>query len=350
MEINIFSSENIDRRIALRRHFFTLLIAVLLNLAFWFFQSADNVAGQPSDRLFSTLIDIVSTIIETIILMEASFAMCRLVIRLFWNAKYSYASILAQNIVLLIAVILISAAISFTYALIYPESSLLSWDVFLCDSLVAYFLSSVFFMTYLTNRYMKEKALAQQVTIDKLKLKTDNHFVFNSLATLGNLIQTDPDSAVEFNSSMSRMYRYIVSKGDASVVSLSEELDFMEEYRKNMEQRHRSISIVVDENMRSLRSFIPPLALQGLVENAVKHNRHSSDTPLEISIRYDELQNKIVVSNNTLALKSNYDSSKSGLSTLNLRYQAICGEGIVVSKSDSEFKVLLPVIKHSDLS
>lgn len=350
MEVNIFSSGNKNSSSAVIRHICTLLTAVLINLVFWFTQGAGEPVGEEAMGLRSTIVDIIATCIETIIVMEASFAISRIVIRAFWNVKYSFASLLVQNIILLGSVILISAAVSCAYALMYPESAWLSWDVFLCDVLVAYFLTSVFFTSFLTNRYMKEKALAQQVTIDKLKLKTDNHFVFNSLATLGNLIQTDPEAAVEFNASMSSMYRYIVSKGDSNVVSLQEELDFMGEYRKNMQVRLAYVDLVIEEGLDKLNSFIPPLALQGLVENAIKHNRHGSRDRLSIVISYDEVGDNVVVTNNKLPLARALVSSGSGLETLDQRYIAICGKGIKVNDSEDRFTVSLPTIKQSDLS
>lgn len=349
MEINIFSSDNKDRGVAVRRHLATLLTAVLINMAFWFFQSMGELSDDSAGGLVSVFFELFSTCIETIVVMEASFAVSRIVIRSFWNVRYSFGSLLLQNILLLLSVVLISAAVSYTYAVLYPEAIWLSWDVFLCDVIVAYFLTSVFFTSYLTNRYRKEKELAQQVTIDKLKLKTDNHFVFNSLATLGSLIQTDPQAAVEFNSSMSSMYRYIVSKGDCKVVSMSEELSFMEEYRKNMEIRHGGVIIKIEDDVERLDSLIPPLTLQGLVENAIKHNRHGANDHLTISIVYDSHGRAVVVSNNNIPLSRSMESSGIGLETMDHRYMAICGKGIAVCDSGDTFSVSLPVIKQMDL-
>ena len=350
MDINIFSSDGSKPGVAARRHLLTLLTAILLNLAFWFIQSigAPEMGESGGWRMF--LREIISTIVEMVILMEASFAVSRLVIKAFWKVKYSFASLVAQNILLLFGVVLIASLISMAYAHLFPEIGWLSWDVFLCDVLIAYFLTSLFFSSYLSNRYQKEKSLAQQVTIEKLKLKTDNHFVFNSLATLGTLIETDPEAAASFNRSMSRMYRYIVSKGDATVVTLSEELAFMEEYRKNLAVRHADISIHVDDQLAWHHSLIPPLTLQGLVENAVKHNRYGNDSPLKIDISLNGDGSMITVSNNKAPIeRALEDSSRSGLTTLHLRYQTICGRGIIVEESQDTFSVSLPVIHQSDL-
>ncbi len=350
MDINIFSSDGSKPGVAARRHLLTLLTAILLNLAFWFLQSigAPETGGPEGWRVFLKVI--VNTIVEMVILMEASFAVSKLVIRAFWKIKYSFASLVAQNILLLIGVVLIASLISMAYAHLFPEIGWMSWDVFLCDVLIAYFLTSLFFSSYLSNRYQKEKSLAQQVTIEKLKLKTDNHFVFNSLATLGTLIETDPEAAASFNRSMSRMYRYIVSKGDATVVALSEELAFLEEYRKNLAVRHTDISIHVDDRLSGHNSLIPPLTLQGLVENAVKHNRHGSNSPLHIDMSLNGEGSKITVSNNRAPIERSIEESpRSGLATLDLRYQTICGRGIIVEESLDAFAVSLPVIHQSDL-
>ncbi|MBR0534185.1 MAG: histidine kinase [Bacteroidales bacterium] len=351
MNINIFSADGSKPGVALRRHLLTLLTAVLLNLAFWYLQGIGAPDAGESEGLSSFLMDIVSTVIETIILMEASFAVSRLVIKAFWKVNYSFASLVIQNIILLLGVILIAGLISLGYAYLFPEAEWLSWDVFLCDVLIAYFLTSLFTSAYLSNRYQMEKSLAQQTTIEKLKLKTDNHFVFNSLATLGTLIETDPEAASEFNSSMSRMYRYIVSKGDANVVSLSEELAFMEEYKKNLSVRHDDIVINVDERLKRHDSLIPPLTLQGLVENAVKHNRHTRENPLVIDISLDAEKEMITISNNKSPVsRSIEDSSHSGLSTLDVRYRTICGKGISVTDGPETFSVSVPLIKQSDVT
>ncbi|MCR5018386.1 MAG: histidine kinase [Bacteroidales bacterium] len=350
MDINIFSSDGSKPGVAVRRHLLTLLTAILLNLAFWYIQSIGAPqTGMPGGwRPF--LGELLSTIVEMVVLMEASFAVSKLVINVFWKVRYSFASLVVQNILLLLGVVLIASLISLVYAHLFPGIGWMSWDVFLCDVLIAYFLTSLFFSTYLSNRYQKEKTLAQQVTIEKLKLKTDNHFVFNSLATLGTLIETNPEAAASFNRSMSRMYRYIVSKGDATVVLLSEELAFMEEYRKNLAVRHADISIHVDDQLSRHNWLIPPLTLQGLVENAVKHNRHGSNSPLNIDISLNGEGSMISVSNNRAPIERSIEESpRSGLATLDLRYQTICGKGIIVEESLDTFTVFLPVIHQSDL-
>lgn len=349
MKVDIFSFGGSDRKVAVMRHILTVLTAILINLASWFMLVFGKQIYVEDVKFITIVIGVISACLETVVVMEASFAFSRLVIRAFINVRCTFGSMLLKNILLLVGVVLISAAISFVYTLLHLEPDGMFMNIFFCNVLVAYFLTSVFFMSFLASKCMKEQTLAQQVTIDKLKLKTDNHFVFNSFAILESLIQTNPESALEFTASMSGMYRYIVSKGDTKVVPLQEELMFMDEYKKNLKSCYGNIGLVLDDALGELISFIPPLTLQGLVENAVKYNRHSSKDHLVIRIFYDRDKECIVVSNNRLPMSSSVESSRTGLETLNLRYNAICGRGIKVKESKDEFIVSLPIIKQDDL-
>lgn len=344
-KVNIFTSDGSSPRVARRRHLLTLLTAVLLNELLWLILHPGFYlhGGSFADWLMGML----PTLLDTLVLMELSLLFSRLIIRLFWNRKYSFASVLLQNLLLLFSVIALSVLIAGVYAKLFPEAWSLSWDVFTCDSLVAYFLTSVFFISYLTNRYRAEATVSLQATVDRLKLKTDNHFVFNSLATLGSLIETDPAAAAAFNDSMCRMYRYIVSKGDARVVPLREELGFVEEYAKNLTLRHSHVHISVEGAPGPADAMIPPLALQGLIENALKHNASGADRPLDILLRIDH--DTVTVSNNVQPLTNAIPTTGTGLQTLSERYRLICGKEISVHATETRFSVCLPVIKSTDL-
>lgn len=344
-QVNIFTSDGSSPRVARRRHLLTLLTAVLLNELLWLLLHPDFYlhGGSFEDWLMGML----PTLLDTLVLMELSLFFSRQIIRLFWNRKYSFVDLLLQNLLLLLSVTALSFLIAWVYSRIFPEAWTLSWDVFTCDSLVAYFLTSVFFISYLTNRYRAEATVSLQATVDRLKLKTDNHFVFNSLATLGSLIETDPEAAAAFNDSMCRMYRYIVSKGDARVVPLREELGFVDEYAKNLTLRHSHVHILVEGAPGPADALIPPLALQGLIENALKHNASGADRPLEIRLRIDN--DAVSVSNNVQPLSNAIPTTGTGLQTLSDRYRLICGKDISINRTEESFTVCLPVIKSADL-
>ena len=346
-KVNIFTSDGSSPRVARRRHLLTLLTAVLVNELLWFLLYPDFSDFSQGGSFADWLMGMLPTLLDTLVLMELSLLFSRLIIRLFWNRKYSFVALLLQNLLLLLSVIALSFLIAWVYSRIFPEAWTLSWDVFTCDSLVAYFLTSVFFISYLTNRYRAEATVSLQATVDRLKLKTDNHFVFNSLATLGSLIETDPAAATAFNDSMCRMYRYIVSKGDARLVPLREELGFVEEYAKNLTLRHSHVYIRVEGAPGPADAMIPPLALQSLIENALKHNASGADRPLDIQLRIDH--DTVTVSNNVQPLTNAIPTTGTGLQTLSERYRLICGEEISVHATETHFSVCLPVIKSTDL-
>lgn len=347
MDNNIFSNSHGPSKQATRRHILTLLTAAIANYILWTLKTYDTSMPLGIYLKSSFLADIISCSIEAVILMEACLAACRITIRTFWKKGYSFGAILMQSIFLLAFVVLISGTITYAYAHIYPEEPFLHWDVFLCDCLIAYFLTSIFFVSHLVNQYREEATVALKMEIDKMKLKTDNHFVFNSFATLKTLIDTNSDDASDFCQSMSDTYRYIVSKGDTTMVELQDELRFISEYAHNLKIRHQNVTVSVDDKLRNVRSYMPPLTLHELVDNAIKHNIHTVDKPLEIRIVAE--QDRICIINRIQPLTRKIESSGSGLNTLRARYRLLFGKEIDVTTKDEYFIVRLPIIDKRPL-
>ena len=123
------------------------------------------------------------------------------------------------------------------------------------------------------NEHLKHQNLQKELSA--LKNQIDPHFLFNSLNSLTSLIR-DNEAATQFVKKLSYMYRYILQSGDTDLVSIREELKFLESYTYLMKTRYRerfTIEVNIAENLKGKK--IPPLALQLLVENAVKHNEIS---------------------------------------------------------------------------
>ena len=87
MDINIFSSDGSRPGVAVKRHLLTLLTAVLLNIVFWYIQSIGAPKTGEPEGWRSFLGELLSTIVEMVILMEASFAVSKLVIKAFWKVR-----------------------------------------------------------------------------------------------------------------------------------------------------------------------------------------------------------------------------------------------------------------------
>lgn len=165
----------------------------------------------------------------------------------------------------------------------------------------------------------KEMAESQY---EALKNQVNPHFLFNSLNSLTALVHKDPDKAVEFISEFSKIYRYVLEVSGKVVVELSRELDFLQSYFFLQKIRFGE-NLVIEINIPSekLNRFVPPLSLQLLAENAIKHNEISAAKPLHIFISADET---FLVMKNDLQLRDEpVDSTGIGLQNLQSRYEAI---------------------------
>lgn len=187
------------------------------------------------------------------------------------------------------------------------------------------------------NEKLKQQNLENELLA--LKNQINPHFLFNSLNSLNSLIRGNKE-ATTFVNKLSFMYRYILQSNDRDLVLVSEELKFLESYIFLIKTRYRNrfeIEFDLDETL--LDRTIPPLALQLLVENAVKHNEISEEYPLKVKV-YSK--NELLVVENKLRPRTNFvDSTKKGLSNLNKRFSILKHHEISVSTTNGIFKVTL---------
>ena len=161
-----------------------------------------------------------------------------------------------------------------------------------------------------------------QSQFEALKNQIDPHFLFNSLNTMYSLIDPSPDKAKDYITKFSKIYRYVLNVKDKIVVQLSEEIDFVNYYYFLQKIRHEgNLTITINVDALKLNDFVPPLSLQMLVENAIKHNIISEKMPLKISITNNN--NFIIVKNNLQLKESMNESTKIGLKNLILRYEHV---------------------------
>ena len=177
---------------------------------------------------------------------------------------------------------------------------------------------------------------------ETLKQQLKPHFLFNSLNTLKSLIKRDPELAEQFVNELSQVYRYMLTHQIKKVVSVKEEMDFLNSYLYLLRIRFgESISTSINIPVHVQSAEIPPNTLQILIENSVKHNAFSLKKPLVIKVYYiDEF---LVVENNLQYKEENSESSNLGLYNINSRYKLLFNKEIVISKTQDCFKVLLPL-------
>ena len=174
-----------------------------------------------------------------------------------------------------------------------------------------------------------------------LQNQLNPHFLFNSLNTLIAEIEYSPDNAIYFTKHLSSVYRYVLQCQDKTLVTLSEELEFMRSYLFLHEVRLGnciSCEYVISDEYND--AMLPPLTLQLLVENVIKHNSITMNKPMKIRI---EIENGKLVITNPVHPRKNEAPSGVGLQNLSNRCKLMLGEEIEVKKQDNLFIVKVPL-------
>lgn len=189
---------------------------------------------------------------------------------------------------------------------------------------------------------LKTERFAQQY--QSLKDQLNPHFLFNSLNVLSNLVYENPDTAAKFIRQLSGIYRYVLEVQQEELVTLQQELNFANNYLSLQKIRFEDglqYHIEVDQGKAG---FLPPLSLQLLLENAIKHNIASVAQPLKIEIL---LTGNVLIVKNNLQLKSSIsdESTGIGLSNISKRYELLSAQNISVDNSAESFIVKLPLLK-----
>lgn len=189
-----------------------------------------------------------------------------------------------------------------------------------------------------------EKELSQ-IKFEVLKNQINPHFMFNSLNVLSGLIDNDVTKAQQFVDEFSLIYRYVLETIEKPLVTLKEELKFVRSYIFLQQMRYgENLSIDVNIPADLLNMLLPPLSLQIVLENAIKHNVINETKPLKIEIYHDK--NWLLVRNNIQAKISSTYSSGLGQKNMTKRYAMISDllpEFIVEAK---HYVVKLPLIEN----
>ncbi|WP_426060215.1 sensor histidine kinase [Hymenobacter sp. B1770] len=194
-------------------------------------------------------------------------------------------------------------------------------------------------------RLEKETAVAR---LDSLRRQVDPHFLFNSLNALTSLVEeNDPSRAVRFIRQLSQVYRYVLDSESQELVPLADELKFAESYLFLQKTRlGNALAVEMDvAPTDAARYFVPPLALQLLLENVVKHNTAFQNDPLHLRVTLNAAAGTLTVRNTLrprrLALG---ESSGLGLKNLAARYAFLSSKPLQVGEENGEFVVALPLL------
>jgi LytS/YehU family sensor histidine kinase len=186
-----------------------------------------------------------------------------------------------------------------------------------------------------------------ETKFEVLKNQVNPHFLFNSLNTINSLIVTDQQAAVQFVNNMSDVYRYVLKSHQLNSISLQEELRFIGAYIEVLKGRYGN-KMQIEMNIAAAyqRHRVPPMALQVLIENAVKHNVASQHKPLYIHVFTND-NAELVVMNNRQQRNKPAPSTGVGLQNLNQRCQYLLNHHLTIRQTESEFSVTIPLMNHS---
>lgn len=190
----------------------------------------------------------------------------------------------------------------------------------------------------LENEHLKNENLLVQLT--SLKNQLNPHFLFNSLNTLSWLINEDKEKSQRYLQKLSQVLRYSLSMQEQSLVPLKEELALLENYIFLLQIRFGD-NLKIVRNIENIQFKIPPLSLQLLIENVIKHNIISTASPMSIEMELKD--NKLIV-RNTLNRKANSEGTGIGLVNLNERFKILASREVEIEQNEKEFMVTLPLM------
>ena len=183
---------------------------------------------------------------------------------------------------------------------------------------------------------------------EALKNQLDPHFLFNSLNTLRSLIGDDAEKAEDFNQQLSGVLRYTLQNKE--VVTLAEELDCVRSYCRMMKMRYGDNLIfdhAIDHDAYD-HYYVLPLSIQGLIENAIKHNVISSKQPLTVHVHTDDNKH-LIISNKIQQKIGKEDGAGIGLANLSERYRIKWNEKVEIFDDGKIFSVTLPLKQNETL-
>jgi hypothetical protein len=254
---------------------------------------------------------------------------------------------------LLISFSLVCLGVCVLYLLKGLDASLLPKQLFFVEfpSAIKHFsiwisTGSIFFFYVIWRQAIDREQLLREETLKykyrNLKTQVNPHFLFNSLNTLSEMIYTDTKKADNYIRKLSGIYRYILENEEADLIPMDKELEFVKQYLELQKERADD-KLQIDINFPNADKFkIIPVSLQILVENTLKHNVMSEETPLEIWI-YAE--SRYIVVSNPIRRKNILDnSSQTGLSNLGERVKLVMGKDMIVKQENDMFLVQLPIV------
>ena len=195
----------------------------------------------------------------------------------------------------------------------------------------------------LEKEILKRENLETQLS--SLKEQINPHFLFNNFSSLASLVMEDQHKAVAFIDELSSVYRYLLQSNNNHIVTIREELKFIEHYFHLLKTRFgNGINLTVSVQNDFLSYGLPPLTLQLLIENAVKHNTVLEEKPLHILIHNNG--DRLIVENEIRKKSTLVLSNKTGLNNIRQKYKLLGFQEVSIEQTNGIFRVIIPLLKE----
>lgn len=277
-----------------------------------------------------------------------------------WRQKHSLRFLIQCVLLYVVGLVLVAIysemfIISLRNELTYTQFWLMYKDEFFKTVLILFILVFVYslldFVVYSYTQMKDEEVRSAEMMnnqlnlqFEALKSQLDPHFLFNSLNTISSLLYKDTEKAERFIRMFAESYRFIFKQNNQPLIPLQKELDFVQAYNYLLEVRFQeAYELKINLPEAILKSYVPPLSVQMLIENAIKHNLISQTTPLAVEI--DSEKNYLCVRNNINPLREQPESFQIGIENIRKRYSYFTDESILLDKNE-HFKVSLPLISQ----
>jgi len=213
---------------------------------------------------------------------------------------------------------------------------------------IGFLLSMLYAWTKWKGQRLQREADLQKERIESqlevLKSQINPHFLFNSFNTLITLIEDEPEAATEYVEHLSDFYRSLLQYREKDLIPLQEELELLRNFSFLLKKRFGENIQIEIPNINGKIAFIPPLTLQMLVENAVKHNVISRKKPLKISLKI--MEDEIYIINNLQKKITKDKSTHFGLQSIQVRYDLLGKKQVKIEETKKDFKVTIPILNQ----
>lgn len=334
-----------------KKHFSIAILGVIIGLLIHYYFQASHVTEDGSINNISTILSGISGILVAYSCYFISRTLDRTIP---WRTQLANRFLLGillnfvAALVIIIALVFLYKKIAHINLAETYESALVKLSILLFMIMLVYNIIHFALYSYYTYSKLQIDAIAYDrkqidLQLKALKSQLSSHFLFNNLNTISSLVYKDVTIAENYIRDLARIYNYTLSSYNSKLVTINEELEVVSSYLMLIETRFgRAFDYTISISNDVLNTKIPPLTLQMLVENCVKHNQMDAENKLKIAI--SSHVDYISVKNNITQSPKHITSFNIGLKNIEARYKLLSNSEIQITHN-SDFEVKFPVIK-----